>query len=108
MTSRRRMMRMRSVMSRWMRAISWLPVAATRLAILVAYAPAGIQSSATGPRFQKLLEQARLLPNVTSVSPPLSSRDGRYAYVVLQYDRQAAAIPDPSVQALERLADTGG
>ncbi len=24
------MMRMRSVMSRWMRAISWLPVAATR------------------------------------------------------------------------------
>jgi RND superfamily putative drug exporter len=84
------------------------PAQAGDTAILVAYAPAGIQSPATGPHFQKVLEQARLLPNVTSVSPPLSSRDGRYAYVVLQYDRQAAAIPDPSVQALERLADTGG
>jgi putative drug exporter of the RND superfamily len=84
------------------------PAQAGDTAILVAYAPAGIQSPATGPRFQKLLEQARPLPNVTSVSPPLFSRDGRYAYVVLQYDRQAAAIPDSSVQALERLADSGG
>lgn len=84
------------------------PAQAGDTAILVAYAPAGIQSPASGPRFQKLLEQARPLPNVTSVSPPLFSRDGRYAYVVLQYDRQAAAIPDSSVQALERLADSGG
>src|ERR1700730_4146518 len=84
------------------------PAQAGDTAILVAYAPAGIQSPASGHRFQKLLEQARPLPNVTSVSPPLFSRDGRYAYVVLQYDRQAAAIPDSSVQALERLADSGG
>jgi RND superfamily putative drug exporter len=84
------------------------PAQAGDTAILVAYAPAGIQSPATGPRFQKLLEQARPLPNVTSMSPPLFSRDGRYAYVVLQYDRQAAALPDSSVQALERVADGSG
>src|ERR1700730_1420386 len=84
------------------------PAQAGDTAILVAYAPAGIQSPASGPRFQELLEQARPLPNVTSVSPPLVSRDGRYSYVVLQYARQAAAIPDSSVQALERLADSGG
>jgi putative drug exporter of the RND superfamily len=84
------------------------PAQAGDTAILVAYAPAGIQSPTTGSRFQQLLEQARRLPNVTSVSPPLPSRDGRYAYVVLQYDRQAAALPDSSVQTLERLADGSG
>lgn len=84
------------------------PAQAGDTANLVAYAPAGIQSSDVAPKLQQLLGQARGLPEVTSVSPPLVSKDGRYAYVVLQYDRQASAIPDSSVQALERLADQVG
>jgi RND superfamily putative drug exporter len=84
------------------------PAQAGDTANLVAYAPSGIQSSAIAPKLQQLLGQARGLPDVTSVSPPLVSKDGRYAYVVLQYDRQASAIPDSSVQALEGLADRAG
>jgi RND superfamily putative drug exporter len=84
------------------------PAQAGDTANLVAYAPNGIQSPAAAPKLQQLLGQARGLPDVTSVSPPLVSKDGKYAYVVLQYDRQASAIPDSSVQALERLADGGG
>ncbi|MDQ6744215.1 MAG: MMPL family transporter, partial [Candidatus Dormibacteraeota bacterium] len=84
------------------------PAQAGDSANLVVYAAAGVQSPATGPRFQQLLTQARTLPGVTSVSPPLLSKDGRYAYVVLQYDHQASSVPDSSVLALERLADGAG
>ena len=81
------------------------PAQAGDSANLVVYAASGVQSPATGPRFEQLLAQARTLPGVTSVSPPLLSRDGKYAYVVLQYDHQASSVPDSSVAALEHTAD---
>jgi putative drug exporter of the RND superfamily len=81
------------------------PAQAGDTANLVAYAPGGISSAGTEAALQQVLAQTARLPGVSSVSPPLTSRDGRYAYVVLQYDGQASAIPDSSVQALESLAD---
>ncbi len=81
------------------------PTQAGDSANLVVYAAKGVQSAAIAPRYQQLVTQARTLPDVTSVSPPLVSRDGRYAYVVLQYDHRSSSVPDSSVQALERLAD---
>jgi putative drug exporter of the RND superfamily len=75
---------------------------------LVAHSSQGLQSPAMEQRLQQLLTRARTLPGVSSVSPPLLSRDGKYAYVVLQYDHQASAVPDSSVQALESMADAAG
>jgi RND superfamily putative drug exporter len=81
------------------------PSQAGDTANLVAYAPGGVSAPAVQARLQQTLGQAAHLPGVSSVSPPLTSRDGRYAYVVLQYEAQASAVPDSSVQALESLAD---
>lgn len=75
---------------------------------LVVHAPAGVQSPAVAGRYQQLLARARSLPDVVSVSPPLVSKDGTYAYSVLQYDHQASAVPASSVAALERMADQAG